>query len=142
LKKLMNNQEGFVLPLVLVCIALMTSGVSIFLAQQTTELRANVMNRDYQLCIFTAKNAMAVAQASLGEDFNYPGTAGLKRDENGGNYRIRITSLSETKRFFDIESHYKTFAKQFTGEFEIIKDSNELKKPKIQLKQWIMLVPK
>ncbi|MGV8907169.1 MAG: type IV pilus modification PilV family protein [Acetobacterium sp.] len=141
MRKQWHNQKGFVLPLVLVGIALMTSGVFIFLAQQSAELKANVMNRDYQLCIFTAKNAMAVAQASLGEDPGYPGTTGLTEDENGGHYSIMITSLAENKRFFDIESHYKSFTKKFTGEFEIISDGNAIKKSEITLVKWIMVGP-
>jgi len=141
LKKLMNNQKGFVLPLVLVCMALLTSGVSIFLARETAELKANVMNRDYQLCVFTAKNAMAVAQASLGEDLNYTGTKGVAEDENGGTYSIKITLMSGNHRFFDIESQYKTFKKKFTGELEIIPDNNGLNKPEIKQVKWIMVGP-
>ncbi|MBK5243508.1 MAG: hypothetical protein JJE18_00530 [Eubacteriaceae bacterium] len=141
MKKLMNNQKGFVLPLVLVCLALLTSGASIFLARESAELKANGMNRDYELCIFTAKNAMAVAQASLGEDPNYTGTEGWPEDENGGTYTIKITKISETLRYLDIESQYKTFTKKFTGELEIIPDNSGLNKPEIRLVKWIMVGP-
>ena len=141
MKKLMNNQKGFVLPLVLVCLALLTSGVSIFIARESAELKANVMNRDYQLCVFTAKNAMAVAQASLGEDLNYAGTEGLAEDENGGTYSIEINEMFENQRVFEIESHYKTFTKKFTLELEIIPDSNGLAKPEIKQVKWIMVGP-
>lgn len=139
MKKLMNNQKGFVLPLVLVSLALMASGVSFFLAQETAELKADVMNRDYEFCILTAKNAMAVAQASLGEDLNYTGTENSVKDENGGTYFIKITGMSETLCFFDIESQYKTFTKQFTGELEIIPDSSGINKPEIRSVKWIMV---
>ena len=139
MKKLMNNQKGFVLPLVLVSLALMASGVSFFLAQESGQLRENVMNRDYELCILTAKNAMAVAQASLGEDLNYTGTQNKVIDENGGTYTIKITELSETLRYLDIESQYKSFPKQFTGELEIIPDSSDINKQEIRLVKWIMV---
>lgn len=139
MKKLMNNQKGFVLPLVLVSLALMASGVSFFLARESGQLRANVMNRDYELCILTAKNAMAVARASLGEDLNYTGTQNEVMDENGGTYTIKITDLSETLCYLDIESQYKTFTKKFTGELEIIPDNSGINKPEIRLVKWIMV---
>lgn len=140
MKRLMNNQAGFVLPLVLVSLALLASGVSFYLAQETGQLRANVLNRDYELCILTAKNAVAVAQASLGEELNYTGTQNKVIDENGGTYTIKITELSETLRYLEIESCYKTFTKQFIGELEIIPDHSGINKPEIRLVKWIMVV--
>ena len=127
------------MPLVLVILALLVSGVSYFLAQGTAELKANVMNRDYQLCIFTAKNAMAVAQAALEEDLNYAGTEGLVEDENGGYYSIKLTWISESQRFLDIESRYDTFIKNFTGEVEIIPDSMGTNKAVIKQFKWRMV---
>lgn len=141
MKKIEKNQKGFVLPLVLVMLALLAGVVSCFLAQGNAELKANVMNRNYELCILTAKNAMAVAQSELEEDVDYTGTPGMAKDENGGYYSIELTRISETQRFLDIESRYDDYTKKITGELEIIPDSNGSNKAEIKEFKWKMAKP-
>ncbi|KNZ41429.1 hypothetical protein AKG39_12505 [Acetobacterium bakii] len=134
------NRKGFVLPLVLVILALLVSGAGFFLAQGNKELEANVMNRDYEFCILTAKNAMAVVQSAIEDDLNYMGTEGMEEDENGGYYSVKITWVSETQRLVEIESHYNEYTKKFMAELDLVKNSAAFNKAKISQFKWRMVV--
>jgi len=116
MKKLSNNENGFILPLVLVVIALLAAGAGYVLTRGISELQANTLNQDYQLCILTGKNAMAVLQAELERDVNYSGTGQAIFDENGGVYQIRVIKTSETLRYVEITSSYRSNQKKFGGE--------------------------
>ncbi|MBC3797841.1 hypothetical protein [Acetobacterium tundrae] len=139
MKKIINNEKGFILPLVLVVIALLAGGVGYLLTQGMVELKANVLNQDYELCILTGKNAMAVARSELENDINYSGTNGIQADENGGNYSIVITVVSENCRFIDVKSNYRDFHKKFNGEIEIIPKNDEISKGLVSTFKWKML---
>lgn len=123
MRKLSHNENGFVLPLVLVVMAIMAAGTGCMLTRGTAELQANALNQDYQLCILTGKNAMAVLQAELEEDINYSGTSGKVFDENGGFYEIRIFKTSEELRYMEMQSEYRDYHKKFSGEIELIPET-------------------
>jgi len=125
--------------LVLVVIALLAGGVGYLLTQGMAELKANVQNQDYELCILTGKNAMAVAQSELENDINYRGTSGMQPDENGGNYSIVITEVSENCRFVDIKSNHGDFHKKFNGEIEITPKNDETSNGIVLKFKWKML---
>lgn len=114
-----RNEDGFVLPLVLVVIALLAAGASYNLTRGMAELQANTLNQDYQLCILTGKNAMALLQAELEENINYTGTSGKVSDENGGYYEIHVFKISEKRRYVEIKSDYRGYQKDFSGEIEL-----------------------
>ncbi|PKM47478.1 MAG: hypothetical protein CVV01_05385, partial [Firmicutes bacterium HGW-Firmicutes-6] len=101
MSKLSHNENGFVLPLVLVVIVILAAGAGYMLTRGMAELQANALNQDYQLCILTGKNAMAVLQAEIEEDVNYSGTSGKVSDENGGFYEIWIFKTSEELRYVE-----------------------------------------
>lgn len=134
-----NNERGFILPLVLVVIALLAAGVGYLLNQGIAELNANVLNQDYELCVLTGKNAMAVVQSELEDNINYTGTDGKVSDENGGNYVIKITKTAENLRFVEIESEYGRYSKNFAGEIEITPKEEEADKAMIIKFNWKML---
>lgn len=139
MRKSINNERGFILPLVLVVIALLAAGVGYLLTQGLAELNANVLNQDYELCILTGKNAMAVVQSELEDNINYTGTAGKVSDENGGNYVIKITKIAENLRFVAIESEYGRYSTSFAGEIEITPKEEETDKAMIIKFNWKML---
>ena len=120
MNKRYQNDQGFVLPLVLVAVAIMAAGVGYVLTRGLSELQANTQNQDYQLCILTAKNAMAILQAELEEDINYTGTATKVADENGGYYQIRVSVLSEKLRFVEVDSEFGSYHQSFNGEIELM----------------------
>ncbi|MBI4858280.1 MAG: hypothetical protein HY818_16215 [Acetobacterium woodii] len=139
MKKTVRGEDGFILPLVLVVIALLAGGVAYILTQGMAELQANTLNQDYQLCILTGKNAMAILQAELEDDVNYSGTNGRVADENGGTYQIRVFKTSESLRYVEVESDYKTYQKKFTGEIELkAKEAGALKGSIVKF-NWKML---
>ena len=137
--KCINNEKGFILPLVLVVIALLAGGVGYLLTQGIAELHANVLNQDYELCVLTGKNAMAVVQAELENNIHYHGTAAMENDENGGSYSIAVTEASENLRVVEIKSRYGDFKKGITGEIEIMPASEETDKGKILSFKWKMV---
>lgn len=139
MRKTVRGEEGFILPLVLVVIALLAGGVAYILTQGMAELQANTLNQDYQLCILTGKNAMAILQAELEDDVNYSGTNGRVADENGGTYQIRVFKTSESLRYVEVESDYKTYQKKFTGEIELKAKSVGALKGSIVKFNWKML---
>ncbi|MBU4539784.1 hypothetical protein [uncultured Acetobacterium sp.] len=114
------NDDGFVLPLVLVVMALLAAGAGYALSQGMAELQANVLNLEYQLCLLTGKNAIAILQAELEEDINYSGSGGKLTDENGGSYQIRVLKVSEKLRFVEVTSQYRGYQMNFSGEVELI----------------------
>lgn len=114
------NDDGFVLPLVLVVMALLAAGAGYALSQGMAELQANVLNLEYQLCLLTGKNAIAILQAELEEDINYSGSGGKLADENGGSYQIRVLKVSEKLRFVEVTSQYRGYQMNFSGEVELI----------------------
>lgn len=139
MRKTVRGEDGFILPLVLVVIALLAGGVAYILTQGMAELQANTLNQDYQLCILTGKNAMAILQAELEDDVNYSGTNGRVADENGGTYQIRVFKTSESLRYVEVESDYKTYQKKFTGEIELkAKEAGALKGSIVKF-NWKML---
>ncbi|WP_414151324.1 hypothetical protein ACIZ62_04580 [Acetobacterium carbinolicum] len=117
------SEDGFVLPLVLVVMALLTAGAGYALTRGMVELEANRLNQDYQLCIVTAKNAMAILQAELEEDVNYSGTGGKSADENGGYYEIQVFKTAEKLRYVEISSEYKAYHMNFSGEIELVTEA-------------------
>lgn len=141
MNKLKNNENGFILPFVLVVIALLAGGVGYLLTQGITELHANVINQDYELCILTGKNALAVVQAELEENINYPGTGGKVPDENGGEYSILITKKTENIRLVDINSQFQSYSEKFVGEIELIPKEDEADKAAVVKFNWKMLGP-
>nr|WP_320026770.1 hypothetical protein [uncultured Acetobacterium sp.] len=139
MRKTLCGEDGFILPLVLVVIALLAGGVAYILTQGMAELQANTLNQDYQLCILTGKNAMAILQAELEDDVNYSGTNGKVSDENGGTYQIRVFKTSENLRYVEVESDYKTYQKKFAGEIELkAKEAGSLKGSIVKF-NWKML---
>lgn len=139
MRKQTNHEDGFILPLVLVVIALLAGGVAYILTQGMSELHANAINQDYQLCILTGKNAMAIAQAELEDDINYSGTNGRVADENGGTYQISVFKISENLRHVELESEYKTYQKKFSCEIELITEGAEPTQGTIVKFSWKML---
>ena len=139
MKRTVWGEDGFILPFVLVVIALLAGGVAYSLTQGMAELQANKLNQDYQLCILTGKNAMAILQAELEEDLNYSGTNGKVSDENGGTYQIRVFKTSENLRYVEVESDYKTYQKKFTGEIELKSEGAGVLKSSIVKFNWKML---
>ena len=137
--KRINNERGFILPLVLVVIALLAGGIGYLLTQGIAELHSNVLNQDYALCILTGKNAMAVVQAELENNTHYDGTAAIVNDENGGSYSIAVAEASENLRVVEIKSQYGDFKKEMTGEIEIMPASEEADKGKILSFKWKMV---
>lgn len=122
MRKTGQNENGFALPLVLVVMALLTAGAGYSLTRGITELQANSLNQDYQLCILTGKNAMAILQAELEKDVNYSGGSGKAFDENGGFYQIRVFKTSEKLRYVEVESEFHAYQKKFSGEIELMPD--------------------
>lgn len=139
MKKLSLNQKGFVLPLVLVVIAILAAAAGSILTWSTAELEANILNQDYELCILTGKNAMAILQAELEEDVNYEGTNGKVLDENGGYYEIRVYKTSEKLRFVEVASQFRTYQKAFSGEIELLSEVTEAPSGQIVRFNWKML---
>lgn len=139
MKKLSLNQKGFVLPLVLVVIAILAAAASSILTWGMAELEANILNQDYELCILTGKNAMAILQAELEEDVNYAGTNGKAYDENGGYYEIRVHKTSEKLRFVEVESEFRTYQKTFSGEIELLSEVTGAPSGQIVRFNWKML---
>lgn len=139
MKKILHREDGFILPLVLVVIALLAGGVAYILTQGMTELQANVLNRDYQVCILTGKNGIAIVQAELEEDINYSGTNGKVSDENGGTYQISVFKTSENLRYVEVESAYKSYQKKFAGEIELKSEGAGTLKGSIIKFNWKML---
>lgn len=139
MRKTLQNEKGFVLPLVLIVIVLLTAGAGYSLTQGIVELKANVINQDYELCILTGKNAIAILQAELEEDVNYSGTNGKVADENGGFYEIRVFKTSEKLRYVEITSDFCDYRKKFSGEIELIPEMLELPSGRIVKFTWKML---
>lgn len=134
-----HNENGFVLPLVLIVIALLAAGAGYVLTQGTVELKANSLNQDYELAILTGKNAMAVLQAELAKDINYSGTSGKIADENGGFYEIHVFRTSEKLRYVEITSEFRTYQKKFCGEVELLSEAAQLPSGQIAKFNWKML---
>lgn len=139
MKKILVGEEGFILPLVLVVIALLAGGVGYILTQGMAELRANTLNQDYELSILTGKNAMAILQAELEENVNYSGTNGEVSDENGGTFQIRVFKTAANLRYVEVESTYKTYQKKFAGEIELKSEGTASQKGAIIKFNWKML---
>lgn len=139
MKKKINNEDGFILPLVLVVIALLAGSVGYILTQGMEELHANSLNQDYELCILTGKNAIAIVQAELEENTSYSGTNGTITDENGGTYQISVFKTVENLRYVEIESDYKSYQKKFSGEIELQSLAEESTKGSIIEFNWKML---
>lgn len=139
MRKPSHNENGFVLPLVLVVMAILAAGAGYMLTRGTAELQANTLNQDYQLCILTGKNAMAVLQAEIEEDVNYSGTNGKVFDENGGLYEIWIFKTSEKLRYMEVKSEYHDYQKKFCGEIELIPDATAAPSGQIVKFNWKML---
>ncbi|VUZ27481.1 Uncharacterised protein [Acetobacterium wieringae] len=119
---IITNKNGFVLPLVLVVVALMAAGAGHALTRGMAELQANVHNQDYQLSILTGKNALAILQAELEKDVNYSGTNGKQTDENGGFYEIRVFKTADHLRYVEVKSEYRDCQKNFSGAIELQPD--------------------
>lgn len=139
MKQSINNQRGFILPLVLVVMAVLIGGSTCLLTQGVGELKANVLNREYELCILTGKNAMAVVQSELENNIHYSGTNGMVFDENGGFYRINITETAENLKFVDIKIRYGDTNKNFSGEIEITPKDEDANTGIISKFKWKMV---
>ncbi|WP_373483450.1 hypothetical protein [Acetobacterium sp.] len=139
MRKPRHNKNGFVLPLVLVVIALLAAGAGYVLTQGMAELQANTLNQDYELCILTGKNAMAILQAELEKDVNYSGTNGKVSDENGGFYEIHVFKTSEKLRYVEVACELRAYQKKFSGEIELMPETAEPPSGKIVKFNWKML---
>lgn len=133
------NEKGFVLPLVLVVMALLAAGAGYALTRGMTELQANTLNQDYQLCILTAKNAMAILEAELEEDVNYAGSNGKVHDDNGGDYQIRVFKTAERLRYVEVESEFNSYHKTFSGEIELLPETEAAPAGQIVKFNWKMV---
>lgn len=139
MKKNIRNEDGFILPLVLVIIALLAGGVAYILSQGLTELQANTLNQDYELCILTGKNALAVGQAELANNVNYSGTNGKIADANGGYYQISVNKISDKLRYIEVSSVFKGYQKSFGGEIELMFEGETTSPARIVRFNWKML---
>ncbi|PKM61365.1 MAG: hypothetical protein CVU99_03730 [Firmicutes bacterium HGW-Firmicutes-4] len=139
MRKMSQNEHGFILPLVLVVIALLAAGAGYMLTRGIAELQANTLNQDYELCILTGKNAMAILQAELEKDVNYSGTCGKVPDENGGFYEILVFKTSEKQRYVEVESEYHNYQKKFSSEIELNLETGEAPSGQIVKFNWKML---
>lgn len=139
MRKWNRNENGFVLPLVLVVMALLAAGAGYSLTRGMTELKANTLNQDYELCILIGKNAMAQVQAELEESINYSGTGGKVSDENGGYYEIRVFKTSEKLRYVEVKSEYRGYQKDFSGEIELVSEPATAQSGEIVRFNWKML---
>ncbi|AFA49387.1 hypothetical protein [Acetobacterium woodii] len=139
MSKNIGNEDGFILPLVLVIIALLAGGVAYILSQGLTELQANTLNQDYELCILTGKNALAVAQAELADNVDYTGTSGDVADANGGHYQITVNKIADNLRDIEVSSTFKGYQKSFGGEIELMIDGETPTAARIVRFNWKML---
>jgi tRNA A22 N-methylase len=139
MRKMSQNEHGFILPLVLVVIALLAAGAGYMLTRGIAELQANTLNQDYELCILTGKNAMAILQAELEKDVNYSGTSGKVFDENGGFYEIIVFKTSDKLRYVEVESEYHDYQKKFSSEIELNLETGEAPSGQIVKFNWKML---
>jgi type II secretory pathway pseudopilin PulG len=111
----LSNEGGFVLPMVLIVMALVLGIGSIMLLQMRGALDTNRQYRDFQACDLAAKNAMEECQAALAADPGYTGTSGYVQD-NGASYRITVTVSGENKRAVVIDSTFGRYEKHYSGE--------------------------
>lgn len=134
-----KNKNGFVLPLVVVVMALLAAGAGYALTRGMAELQANVHNQDYQLSILTGKNALAIVQAELEKDVNYAGTNGKQADENGGFYEIRVFKTADHLRYVEVKSEFRDHQKNFSGQIELLPEIAAVPSGRIVKFNWKMM---
>ncbi|MGL4607850.1 MAG: hypothetical protein ACRCU3_10350 [Eubacteriaceae bacterium] len=136
MKRINEKEGGFVLPIVIVILALLLGSGGYFLGKVGEEFRINKENRDYQLCILTGYNAISLAQSALWINQEYKGEEGFESDSNGGVYSIRVFIISKEKRSFEIITQLGRFKKRFHGYFEMVYQEDALEEIKID--EWKM----
>lgn len=139
MKKAITNINGFVLPLVLVVVALLAGGIGYLLTKGIDELHANTRNREYAICVLTGKNALETVKAELEDNIDYVGTNGKVYDENGGAYGISVYKTAENIRYVTVISEYHGFQKKFEGQLELEPKENMLPKGLISKFSWRMM---
>lgn len=139
MKKVLKNSNGFVLPLVLIVLALLAGGIGYILTKGIDELHANIRNQDYAICVLTGKNAIETVKAELEDNINYLGTNGKICDENGGVYEISVYKTAENSRYVEVIIEYNDFQKKFDGQIELVPKENMFPKGSITKFTWKMM---
>jgi type II secretory pathway pseudopilin PulG len=140
MNNLIKSKSGFVLPIVLVVMALLAGSAGIVLAEVQKEIQTDVKYRDYQISILTAKNALARMQSELYTDSDFTGCE-TTTDPNGGTYIITVNKVSETLRFFEIDAYCSDYSKKMTGTLKIIEplEGDPNSKKEIEILEWKMV---
>lgn len=104
--------KGYALPVVLVLLALFFSLLSFLLADLTKEFAGNMKNRDYEICLLTAKNAMEAVKSEIEKGQNDMAASHVL-DPNGGTYSYQVLKTGQNLYKGQISSQYGQYKKQF-----------------------------
>jgi|GEM_PF-1176818 len=121
-----SENDGFVLPTVLVVLAVVFAVGAILLSQVAFAIKANSQYRDYEHCLLTGNSAVAICQANLSSDLQYSGTSGETEAGDGSSYTIAVQHASDTLRQITITSRCKTMTKTFSGQATVDPGNNSV----------------
>lgn len=122
----LRSEDGYVLPTVLIILALIFGVSTLLLGQIHSDVAVKSKYLDYEHCLFTAKTAMAQCQGELAADPAYTGTSQQVTLSDGGSYMITVKKTSETLRFVEITAFYKAYTKKYNGSAEIENGTGKL----------------
>lgn len=129
-----KNEDGYVLVLVLVILALVMGTGVILLTRMQVDLRDGIAYQEYQRCVFLGKSVAEECRWALATDPDYQGTNGLQSGEAGSTYRILVQKNSETQRGLILECRYGRYQRYYTGIAEIDGNTGQINNFSLQLK--------
>lgn len=116
LKTLKSNNKGFVLPSVLVVLAIVFCISAILLSKITLSVKENAEYRDHQHCLMIAQSALEECKANIDADPAYSGTNGVLTTADGGSYSIQSQKMSDVLLQITVKGMYKKYTKILSGQ--------------------------
>ena len=114
-KPFRKNEQGAVLPLVIVVMLLVFSLGGAMLTASALAFKESSDYRNYQVAVLLGKNAVEECRAALAKDVNYLGTKGTRKDPDGSLVKITVPRLASKTKTVTVQVNYKGYRRFYRG---------------------------
>ena len=119
IKTSLSNDDGFVLPTVLIILSICLGVSALTLSQSALTVRKDAEFLHYEHCLIAGESAIEICKSNLEKDCEYKGTNGIVKLPDNSAYEIKIARISDSLRHITITAQVRDFNKTFSGTAEI-----------------------